>query len=81
MAISQNNLKNWIAYLSYYYAKFGAKLRKKYIYGATACKEDEKKLMIASWYLEEIELYYNGCSCLEEADICKMIVTVKQLVK
>ncbi len=81
MAISQNNLRGWIGYLTYYYAKFGAKLRKKYINGSKVCTENEKNLLIADWFLEEIELYYNGCSCLEEENICKMIVTTKQLIK
>jgi hypothetical protein len=80
MALSSNNLKLWIGYLSHYYAKLGDKLRKKYIYGSN-CVDMEKRLLMASWMLEELELYYNGCSCLEEEDVCNMIVVIRNLVK
>lgn len=72
-------LLNQIAYLYYLYKNYTANLVNKYFYG-TICEKDDKKLIIASMFIEEIENYYNDCSCLEEEDICEMIAETKKLL-
>lgn len=80
MSLSSSNLLQWIAQGRYLYKNFVSKLEKKYRYG-TICEQEDKKMLLAYFYLEEIELYYNGCSCLTEETICKFIVALQKLLK
>jgi len=80
MALSNTHLLQWIAQGRYLYKNFVSKLNKRYRYGIN-CEQEEKKMLLAYFYLEEIELYYNNCSCLEEATICKFIVKLQKLLK
>lgn len=77
MALSDDTLLNRIAYGHYLVKELGAKLYKKYCFGIP-CEKLEIKLLKATFYLEEMELYYKGCSCIDEDDICEMIA---ELVK
>lgn len=78
MALSSSNLLQWIAECRYLFKNYAAKLEPKYRYG-TICAAEERNLKILSWYIDEIELYYDDCSCLTEANICEMIVEVQKI--
>lgn len=78
--MTQENLLLFIGFLWYKHKNYAANLIKKYHYGYI-CLEDKQNLIKASWYIEEVEKYYNGCSCLEEEDICKLIVETQKTLK
>lgn len=79
MALSSSNLLEWITHSQYLLKNYTSKLISKYKYGID-CEDQEKKLLLASFYLEEVELYYDNCSCLTEAIICKFIVEIQKLL-
>lgn len=72
-------LLNQLGYLYYLEKNYTNSLVNKYYYG-TICEKDEKKLNIAYMFINEIEKYYNDCSCLKEKDICEMIAETKKLL-
>jgi len=78
MALSSANLLQWIAQCRYLFKNYASIIEGKYRYGII-CPDDEKILKVISWYIEEIEDYYDNCSCLIEADICEMIVEIQKL--
>lgn len=72
-------LLNAIGLLWLKYQEYAHSLVNKYRYG-TICEKEEANLMYANFLIEEVELYYNDCSCLEEEDICKMITEAQKLL-
>lgn len=60
--------------------KYAVKLKSKLSIGSL-CKEDEVKFRNAFYVIQELESYYKGCSCLENTDLCDLIVTAKTLLK
>ncbi len=78
MALSSTNLLQWIAHSKYLYKNYANKLSTDYQYG-TVCYKKTKKLLLLHFYLQELELYYLDCSCLEEEDICNFIVEIQKL--
>jgi len=77
MSLSNENLLQWIAHIKYLYKNYASKIGDKYKYG-TVCEEDDKKLLLSYFMLEEIKLYYLNCSCLTEETICNFIVQIQK---
>ena len=80
MALSSANLLQWIGYSNYLLRQYGNDLLFKMERGIE-CLEKERKFITATWYIDEIKLYYDDCSCLTETQICKMLTEIQRLLK
>jgi hypothetical protein len=77
--MTQENLLLHIGNLWYQIKEYASSLEEKYRFGYQS-EECKNNLIQATWFTEEIERYYKGCSCLVEEDICKLIVKTQKLV-
>lgn len=69
-----------IGYLYNQHKKYAVRLKNKLNIGVS-CKKEEENLKIAFYIIQELEKYYQGCSCLEDADLCDLITTAKTIIK
>lgn len=77
--MTNSQLLNTIGYLWMIHKNYYKKLHSKYSFGIS-CKKEEKNLIMSSLMIEEIERYYNDCSCLSEEEICNLIVIVQKIL-
>jgi hypothetical protein len=73
-------LLNNIGYLWYIHKNYYKKLIKKLSIGAE-CTKMENNLSMSTFFIEEIENYYNNCSCLTEDEICNLIVITQKILR
>ena len=78
--MTNSTLLNYIGYLWFLHKNYYKKIQYKYIIGIP-CLCEEENLILSSIMIEEVENYYNNCSCLEEEDICNIIVKIQTLLK
>lgn len=72
-------LLNYIGYLRMIHKNYYSNMHSKYHFGIN-CDCEEQNLILTSYFIEEIENYYLNCSCLEEEDICQLIVNVQKIL-
>jgi hypothetical protein len=77
--MTQNQLLNSIGYLWMIHKNYYKKLHSKYSYGIS-CQKEEENLILSSKMIEEVERYYNNCSCLSEEEICNLIVITQKIL-
>jgi hypothetical protein len=77
--MTQESLLLHIGNLWYKHKNYMKTLISHYQYGMIS-NGSKRKLIKADWYINEIENYYKGCSCLEEEDICKLIVETQKIL-
>jgi hypothetical protein len=78
--MEQSLLLNYIGYLWMLHKNYYKNIHNKYKFGIS-CECEEQNLVLASFMIEEVENYYNDCSCLTEEEICNLIVTIQNLLK
>lgn len=72
-------LLSYIGHLWHIHAEYAVKLANLYMYG-NDCIKEEKKFLVADWFITEIENYYLDCSCLTEEEVCELIMDVQKLM-
>lgn len=69
-----------IGYLYNQHKKYAVMLKNKLNIGMS-CNKEEINLKTSFYIIQELEKYYQGCSCLEDEDLCSLITTAKTIIK
>lgn len=78
--MTQENLLTYIANSMNLIGKYNSKLYNKYKL-LLNCELEDKLLILSFAAITETSNYYNGCSCLEEKDICKFLEFINTKLK